>query len=204
MATQTAGAPMRVTGDRRRGVSLVLLGGLCGLAWAAGLRGFMAQIVHEGSSVSWSGTFGYILLPGLLIGLLLGWAEHLRSTGGRRRWRWLALSPLLFAAILLSEGPLGVLGIFEDGLGGGAIGVPLYAMAGGYAISGRGPRWGRLACGLLALTAIPIWALTVESLAGADLAITTPHGLWVAFYYYSFLALFMVAAAIPHRPAVDK
>lgn len=204
MATQTAEAPVRVTGNGSRGASLVLLGGLCGLAWAAGLRGFMAQIVHEDSSVSWSGTFGYILLPGLLIGLLLGWAEHLRRTGGRRGWRWLALSPLLFAAILFSEGPLEVLGIFEDGLGGGAIGVPLYAMAGGYAISKRGPRWGRLACGVLALTVIPIWALTVESFAGADLAVTTPRGLWVALYYYSFLALFMVAAAIPHRTAVDK
>ena len=204
MATQTAPAPMRVTGDRSQGVSLVLLGGLCGLAWAAGLRGFMTQIVGDDSSISWSGTFGYILLPGLLIGLLLGWAEHLRSTGGRRRWRWLALSPLLFAAILFSEGPLGVLGIFEDGLGGGAIGVPLYAMAGGYAISGRGPRSGRLACGVLALTAIPIWALTVESFAGADLAVTTPRGLWVALYYYSFLALFVVAASIPHRHVVNK
>ena len=204
MSTQTADAPMQVRGDRSRGVSLVLLGGLCGLAWAAGLRGFMAQIVPEESSVSWSGTFGYILLPGLLIGLLLGWAEHLRRTGGRRRWRWLALSPLLFAAIVFSQGPLGMLGIFEDGLGGGAIGVPLYAMAGGYAISGRGPRWGRLAFGALALTAIPIWALTVESFAGAELAVTTPRGLWVACYYYAFLALFMVAAAIPHRPVVDK
>ena len=164
----------------------------------------MTQIVGDDSSISWSGTFGYILLPGLLIGLLLGWAEHLRSTGGRRRWRWLALSPLLFAAILFSEGPLGVLGIFEDGLGGGAIGVPLYAMAGGYAISGRGPRSGRLACGVLALTAIPIWALTVESFAGADLAVTTPRGLWVALYYYSFLALFVVAASIPHRHVVNK
>jgi len=184
--------------------SQVLLGGLCGLAWAAGLRGFMAQIVDEDSSVSWSGTFGYILLPGLVIGLLLGWAEHLRRTGGRRHWRLLALSPLLFAAVLFSEGPLGVLGIFEDGLGGGAIGVPLIAMAGGYAISGRGPRWGRFACGALALTAVPIWALTVEAFAGADLAVTTPRGLWVALYYYSFLALFMVAAAIPHRPTVAK
>lgn len=204
MATQTAHAPMLVIGDRSRGVSLVLLGGLCGLAWAAGLRGFMAQIVREDSSVSWSGTFGYILLPGLLIGLLLGWAEHLRSTGGSRRWRWLALSPLLFAAILFSEGPQEVLGIFEDGLGGGAIGVPLYAMAGGYAISARGPRSGRIASGVLALTAIPIWALTVESFAGADLAVTTPRGLWVALYYYSFLALFVVAAAIPHRRVVNE
>jgi hypothetical protein len=184
-------------------VVLVLLGGLCGLAWAAGLRGFMAQIVQD-SSVSWSGTFGYVLLPGLLIGLLLGWAEHVRRTGGRRHWRWLALSPLLFAAVLFSEGPLGVLGIFEDGLGGGAIGVPLYAMAGGYAISGRGPRWARLAGGVLALTAVPIWALTVESFAGADLAVTTPRGLWVAVYYYSFLALLMVAAAVPHRHPVDN
>jgi hypothetical protein len=204
ITTQTGDATTRVTGDRRQGVALVLLGGLCGLAWAAGLRGFMAQIVHEDSSVGWSGTFGYILLPGLIIGLLLGWAEHLRNTGGRRRWGWLALSPLLFTAILFSQGPLGVLGIFEDGLGGGAIGVPLYAMAGGYAISGRGPRWGRIACGILALTAIPTWALTVESFAGADLAVTTPRGLWVAMYYYSFLALFMVAAAIPHRPASAK
>jgi len=204
MAVQTAAAPAHVTDDQNRGVVLVLLGGLCGLAWAAGMRGFMAQLVQEDSSVSWSGTFGYILLPGLLIGLLLGWAEHLRRSGGRHRWRWLALSPLLFAAILFSEGPLGVLGLFEDGLGGGAIGVPLYAMAGGYAISGRGPRWSRLAGGLLALTAIPIWALTVESFAGADLAVTTPRGLWVAVYYYSFLALLMVAAAIPHRPALDN
>ena len=202
MATQTTESA-RVAADRSHGMSLVLLGGLFGLAWAAGLRGFMAQIVHDDSSVSWSGTFGYILLPGLVIGLLLGWAEHLRRTGGRRHWRWLALTPLLFSSIVFSEGPLGVLGIFEDGLGGGAIGVPLYAMAGGYAISGRGPRGARLACGALAVTAIPIWALTVESFAGADLGVTTPRGLWVAVYYYSFLAVFMIAAAIPHRPTVD-
>jgi hypothetical protein len=176
-----------------------MVGGLCGLAWAAGLRGFMAQIAGQDSSVTWSGTFGYILLPGLCIGLLLGWAEHLRRQGGRRRWRWLALSPLLFAAILFSAGPAGVLGVFQDGIGGGAIGIPLYAMAGGYSLSRRGPLPARLACGLVSLTAIPIWALTVESFAGADLAVTTPRGLWVAVYFYTFLGLFMIAAAIPHR-----
>lgn len=199
MVTQTTGTPLRVAADRKRGLSLVLLGGLFGLAWAAGMRGFMAQIVREESSVSWSGTFGFILLPGLVIGLLLGWAEHLRRTGGRRGWRLLALSPILFAAIVFSEGPLGVLGVFEDGLGGGAIGVPLFAMAGGYAISGRGPLWGRLACGALVMTAIPIWVLTVESFGGPELAVTTPRGMWVALHYYSFLALFMIAASIPHR-----
>jgi hypothetical protein len=181
-----------------RAALLVIGGGLCGLAWASGLRGFMAQITDE-SSVSWSGTFGYVLLPGLAIGMTLGWAEHVRRTGGRRGWRWLALSPLLFAAVLFSEGPLGVLGIFEDGIGGGALGVPLYAMAGGFALSGRGPRWARASCGGLALTAIPIWALTVESFGGPDLAVTTARGLWVAIYYYSFLAVFSLGAAIPHR-----
>lgn len=183
---------------RNPGPALVLLGGLLGLAWAAGMRGFMTQVAESESSVSWSGTFGFILLPGVLIGLLLGWAEH-RRRAGEPPQRWLALSPLLFSAVLLSEGPLGVLGILEDGLGGGAIGVPLFAMAGGYAVSGRGPRRGRLLCGALALTAVPTWALTVESFGGAELALTTPRGLWVALYYYSFLAVFMIAAAIPHR-----
>ncbi len=179
---------------------LVLLGGLCGLAWAAGLRGFMAQIAQDESGVSWGGTFGWILLPGVVTGMLLGWAEHLRSTGGGPGWRWLALSPLLFAAVLFSQGPLGWLGILEDGIGGGAIGVPVYGMAGGYAISGRGPRWARIICGLLAATTVPIWALTVESFAGPELALSTPRGLWVALYYYSFMALLMLACAIPHRP----
>jgi hypothetical protein len=198
-ASATTGSVQR---PARRAANL-LLGGLCGLAWAAGLRGFMAQIAQDASGVSWSGTFGWILLPGLVIGMLLGWAEHLRTTGGRPGWRWLALSPLLFAAILFSN-PLGILGIFEGGDGGAAIGVPLYGMAGGYAISGRGPRWARIACGLLAATTIPIWALTVESFAGPELALTTPRGLWVALYYYSFMALLMLACAIPHRPVTSQ
>jgi hypothetical protein len=35
----------------------------------------MAQITDQ-SSVSWSGTFGYILLPGLAIGMILGCPEQ--------------------------------------------------------------------------------------------------------------------------------
>ena len=196
--TATIPAPMTAGRTGPRAAVLVIGGGICGLAWAAGLRGFMAQITDE-SNVSWSGTFGYVLLPGLVIGMILGWSEHVRRTDGRRGWRWLALAPLLFAAVLFSEGPLEVLGVFEGGIGGGALGVPLYAMAGGYAISGRGPRWARVLCGCLALTAIPIWALTVESFGGSDLALTTARGLWVAIYYYSYLAVFTLAAAIPHR-----
>jgi hypothetical protein len=154
----------------------LLVGGLCGLAWAAGLRGFMAQIAGPESTVDWAGTFGWILVPGIGVGALLGWAEHLRTSGGRRGWRWLALSPLLFSAILFSR-PLDMLSIFEDGLGGGAIGVPLYGMLGGYALAGSGPRWARIVSGAVAGTAIPIWALTVTSLAGPGLAVDTPRRL---------------------------
>jgi hypothetical protein len=181
----------------------VLVGGLCGLAWAAGLRGFMAQIAGPESSVDWAGTFGWILVPGIGVGALLGWAEHLRTSGGRRRWRWLALAPLLFSAILFSR-PLDLLSIFEDGVGGGAIGVSLYGLLGGYALSGRGPRWARIVSGVVALTAIPIWALTVTSFAGPGLALQTPRGAWVAAYYWSFLAVLSLACAIPHRAVTPQ
>ena len=74
----------------------LVVGGVCGLAWATGLRGLMAQVAGQESTVSWISTFGFILMPGVVVGVLLGWAEHLRTTGGRRGWRWLALSPFLF------------------------------------------------------------------------------------------------------------
>jgi hypothetical protein len=76
--------------------------------------------------------------------------------------------------------------------------VPLICMAGGYALSGRGPVWARIACGVVALSAIPAWAMTA-SLISPTLAIDTPNGAWVAVYYYSFLALLAYASAIPHR-----
>jgi hypothetical protein len=50
---------------------------------------------------------------------------------------------------------------------------------------------------------IPIWALNVESFGGPELAVITARGLWVAIYYYAFLAVFSLAAAIPHRAADD-
>jgi hypothetical protein len=117
----------------------VLFGALCGLAWAAALRVFMSEVAGSDSGVSWSGTFGWILAPGLAAGALFGWAEHLRRAGGRRGWRWLALSPLLFASVLVA-GLADPGSMFQGGVGGGAIGVPVLDMLGGYALSGRGPR----------------------------------------------------------------
>ena len=203
MTTPRVPSPEDVRRAGGNATGLLLLGGLCGLAWASGLRGFMAQIAGDESTVDWAGTFGWILLPGTLVGALLAWAEHLRRSGGRPGWRWLALSPLLFSAILFSR-PLDMLSIFEDGLGGGAIAVPLFGMLGGYALSGRGPLWARIVAGIVALTAIPAWALTVTSFAGAGYALDTPRGAWVALYYYSFLAVLALACAIPHRGVTQR
>jgi hypothetical protein len=161
----------------------------------------MAQVAGAESGVSWSGTFGWILAPGVVTGLLLAWAEYIRRTGGRRGWRWLALAPLTFAGVLL-PGLLDPATMFEGGIGGGAIGVPLFGMAGGYALSGRGPVVARIGCGVLFLTMIPIWALTVTSFGGPGLAVDTPRGLWVALYYWSLMLVLALACAIPHRPVL--
>ncbi len=83
---------------------------------------------------------------------------------------------------------------------GGVCGL---AWAAGYALSGRGRLWGRLVCGTLAMTAIPLWAMTVTGFGGPGLAVATPRGLWVARYYWSFLAVLGLACAIPHRAVTD-
>ena len=180
---------------------LVLLGALCGLAWSAGLRGMMAEVAGDESGYTWM-TVTWVLLPGTVIGALLGWAEAVRRTGGRRGWRWSALAPLLFAGILFSS-PTDILGVFEDGLGAGAVGVPLIVMAGGFAVSGRGPLWGRILAGVLALGAVPAWAFAAPAI-DPGLALDTPRGAFVAALYWSFLGLFALAAAIPHRPVVSS
>lgn len=79
--------------------ALPWVGAVAGLAWAGSLRGFMAEVVADGSAVSWIGTFGWVLLPGTLAGALLGWAEVERRRG--RPHRVLVWSPLLFVAVML-------------------------------------------------------------------------------------------------------
>jgi hypothetical protein len=190
-------SPARAT---RSAAALLAAGGVCGLAWAAGLRGFMAALAGSGSEVAWYGTFAQILLPGVITGVLLGWAEYIRRTGGRRGWRWLALAPLAFPLFVFAT-PQGLEALLDAGLGGGAIAVPLFGMAGGYALSGRGPRWARIVLGVVALAPIPIWAFTASGF-GPAFAVTSPRGAWVALFFYSFIATLTFACSIPHRAAV--
>lgn len=172
-------------------VPLPLVGGLCGLAWACALRSFMTQVAGPESAVHWVNTFGFILLPGLLAGALLGW-------GTRSGRRWTALSPLLFAAVLLSD-PLDIGSLLDDGVGGGAIGVPVIGILGGYAVAGRGPVVKRAVAGLIFVAGLVVWALTATAVGGPGFALTTPHGLWASLLYGTLLITLALAVSMPLR-----
>lgn len=178
---------------RRGATGLVLGGAVCGLAWAAALRAFMAEFAGPESVVDWFGTFEGILLPGAVAGGLLGWAEHLRRTGRRRGW--LTAAPLVF---VLATPSVLVSVVTDGGIGGGALAVPLFGMAGGFALSRRGPQWARWAAGAFALLPVPAW-LIGASLAGGRLAIDTPRGAWAAVLFLSLLVVLSLGCSIPHR-----
>lgn len=176
-------------------------GAVCGLAWAAALRAFMWEVAGVDAGVDWAGTIVWVLLPGAIIGALMAWAEHRRWTGSLSHARWFIWSPMLFAAVLLQK-PLDLLAGFEGGVGLGAVAVPAICMLGGYALAGQGPLWGRGLCGILTLSAVPIWALTATKVGGGPMSLGDPHGLWAAILYWGLLATFSMAAAIPHRTPV--
>lgn len=146
--------------------------------------------------MTWTGTFVWVLLPGAVIGGLLLWAEHRRRLGPLPHGRWLVWSPMLFAAIAVTD-PAGI--VAGGGIGLAALAVPALCMLGGYAIAGRGPTWVRTACAVVALSSIPVWALTATDVGGASLGLDTPHGAWAAVLYWSLLATFSLAASVPHR-----
>jgi hypothetical protein len=170
-------------------VKPALIGAVCGLAWAAGLRGLMAELAGASSQVSWYGTFGQILVPGVLTGALLG---HSARSGDRR----LIMAPLLFAVGIFVSPDVFRGQLFEGGVGGGAIALPLFGIAGGYLIGGRGPMWTRVLAGAVAVAPVPLWPLT-NAVFGPGFAVTTAHGAWVALYLYALIAVLELACAIP-------
>ncbi|MEO7421837.1 MAG: hypothetical protein ABIU87_05515 [Ornithinibacter sp.] len=108
---------------------------------------------------------------------------------------------MLFAAVLL-QNPLDLADGIEGGIGLAAVAVPAYCMLGGYAIAGRGPGWVRGLCGLVTLSAIPIWSLTATDVGGSSMSLGDPHGAWAAVLFWGLLATVSTAAAIPHRSPV--
>jgi len=169
-----AGAPPRT------GPQLVVVGVVGGIAWGAALRGFMAAVAGPESEVSWLGTFGFILLTSAVVGGLLGHAEHRRRRG--RPGRRLTLVPLLFA------------------IDPSALLLVLPAMAGGWALAGRGtPARRRLAW---AAMAVPVVAfLVIVALLDAAANVRTPEGVAATVLLFSCLAVLTLACSIPFRAA---
>ena len=189
------------TSLKRSATATVLVGAVCGLAWGAAFRAYMAELAGGASRIEWYGTFVAILGAGVIIGALLGLAEYFRRTGGRRHWRWLALAPLTFAVLPLTmEGAVEAL--LTQGLGGGAIAVALTAIAGGFAVSGRGALWARILCGVLAVLIIAGVSLTVPSVGGSRLALEQPRGAWVAILGATCIIVLCLATSIPFRRVV--
>ena len=188
--------------SRLGGASCAALGALCGLAWACALRGFMTAVAGPASEVGWAGTWGYVLLPGALAGGLLGWAEHLRRTGGRPGWRLLALSPLVMGAVLLPGLVRDPVTAFAGGLGAGAVVVPVLGVLGGHALCGRGSPWTRGPAGLVGVAALVVWPVMGTAVGGPGFALGTPHGLWAAVLYDGLLVTLALAAALPQRAVV--
>jgi hypothetical protein len=180
----------------------IVLGALAGLAWACALREFMAEVAAADSGVEWGLTFGFILLPGALIGACLGWAEVRRRRGQPQQWR-LVLAPFLFAAVLFSD-PLHLGELFNEGIGGGTVGVPAIAILGGFAISGRGRLWGRIVAGLLFLTGFTVWLLVATDVGGPSFSFTTVHGIWVSTLYESLLVVFALGTSVAQRPPAPE
>ena len=178
--------------------SLIVIGAICGLAWAAGFRAYMVELAGPGSSFEWVGTFGVILVPGAVTGALLGWAESLRRAGGVGGRRWLALSPLVLAVVPLVQ-PGAFVAFVTTGLGGGAVAVSLIGIGGGYAISGRGRLWSRVVVGALSGASAAAIAFLPAVFGGARLSVAEPRGAWVTVLGGSFLLVLILASSIPFR-----
>ena len=180
------------------GVGWFVIGGaLLGLAWAASLRAFMADLAGADSVVHWFDTFGLILLPGLGAGAVLGWAEHLRRVGGRPKWRWLVLSPCAFLAVVVN----GLLAVPSQ-VDPSPVVVVLVAITGGYALAGRGKRWSRALAGTAVICAflVPlVIAVTITHTFPVDSA----HAIWVLCLIGGLLTLLALATSIPLREPLD-
>jgi hypothetical protein len=182
-----------------------LFGATLGLTWGAGLRGLMAVFAGRDSSFSWSGTFVAILLPATLVGATLGWAEYARRTGGKGGWRWTTLAPLLFLGIPALVLDDFVTPLLTTGIGGGAVAIPLIGMLGGYAIAGRGPRWGRwLARSFMAALVIFLIVGAFATPFERRLSPTEAAGAYTLLTFILFCGLLAGACAIPHLPALHE
>ncbi len=175
-------------------------GAVLGLAWGAALRGWMVVLALEFGErphFTWQGTFGGILLPAAVVGAILGVSASAEGPSARKWSRWAILSPLLLVLgpAIATENFIPTL--LTTGMGGGAIGVALIGMSGGYALSGTGARWLRRVAGVFAAL------LTVASAVGfgfaGDGSATNPDRVFGALLFALLMALLVAGIGASAR-----
>lgn len=191
---------MKATELRTASAPSVLLGALLGLTWAAGFRGFMAEIAGEDSVFGWYATFVGVLGGGAIVGALLGWADHIRRTGGRRRWRLLALSPLILGLLPLTVP--GTIALLAQGIGTAGIGVALIAIGLGYAVGGDRRPVLRGIIGVLSVAAAVALVAMTPLISEGRVSFADPRGAWAGLLALSSILVLGLAASIPFRPVV--
>jgi hypothetical protein len=175
------------------------VGGLAGLTWAAGFRGYMSALAGPESEVTWYGTVVGVLAPATAVGALFGWAEHRLRTGQDLPYRRaIAAAPVVIGIVPLTK-PGALATLKENGQGSAAGGVALAAIGGGYALAGRGPTWTRIVTGILATAVAVGTAASVPTIAGQRLSLTKPQGALTAILGAASVLTFALAASVPFR-----
>ncbi len=170
-----------------------LLGGIAGVAWSGALRLWMTQLVAEPRVTS--ATVTMILVPGGVVGGLLGYAWHRQSLGSPVS-QWFVAAPLGLAVVVLV--PSYAVKLATTGQGSGAIAVPLIGMAGGYAVSGCGSRRRRILAGLLAGAGVV--GMSVAPVAmNPSLEAGDARAVAAALLGGSLMLALVAACAIPYR-----
>lgn len=173
------------------------IGGLAGLTWAAGFRGYMASLAGPDSEVTWYGTFAGVLAPAAAVGALFGWAEQRRLAGEELpHRRAIAAAPVVIGLVPLTK-PGAIATLRKSGEGSAAGAVALAAIGGGYALAGRGPTWTRIATGVVASAVAAGVAATGPSIGGKRLSLTKPQGALTATLGTASVLALTLAASIP-------
>lgn len=144
----------------RRDAIAAGIGAAVGLAWATSPRAWMAHVALGFGAwprYTWEGTFLAVLLPAVLVGALIGLDRQSRrdSRGGVPLIVW---SPLFLVAGPALVADDFVATLVATGEGSGAMAVVVIGVCGGWALSGRGPVWGRAISGLVAVGATGVMA----------------------------------------------
>lgn len=164
----------------------VAVGALLGLTWAASLRGWMLDLAGADSRFTWIGTFACLLLPGAIVGGLLGRALDLQRAGVQPRW--LVFSPLIFGLSPLAI-PGAVGHLFRTGEGTSSMIMVLLAMLAGRSMSGRGRVATRIIAGLVGFALVPILLLMAQ----------TPREAWAATLFATLFIVLALACALVMR-----